>query len=70
VHADWRGKDYGTRLLQAAEAEAVQRGCTLAVVDTHSFQAPDFYRRHGYESYGTVDGCPMGHQHIHLHKRL
>jgi GNAT superfamily N-acetyltransferase len=70
VHADWRGKRCGTRLLNAAEAEAVARGCTLAVLDTHSFQAPDFYRQHGYESYGVVDDCPAGHQHIHLRKRL
>jgi GNAT superfamily N-acetyltransferase len=70
VHADWRGKSYGTRLLNAAEAEAVARGCTVAVLDTHSFQAPDFYRRLGYESYGVVDDCPAGHQHIHLRKRL
>lgn len=70
VHEDWRGKGYGTRLLRAAEAEAVTRGCTLAVLDTHSFQAPDFYRRHGYEVHGIVDGCPAGHRHIHLHKRL
>ncbi len=70
VHEAWRGKGYGTRLLQAAEEEAVARGCTLAVLDTHSFQAPEFYRRHGYEIHGAVGGCPAGHRHIHLHKRL
>jgi GNAT superfamily N-acetyltransferase len=70
VHADWRGRGYGARLLRAAEEEAIARGCTLAVLDTYSFQAPDFYRRYGYEIHGIVDDCPEGHQHIHLHKRL
>jgi GNAT superfamily N-acetyltransferase len=70
VHADWRGKGYGARLLQAAEAEARSRGCTLAVLDTHSFQAPEFYKRHGYAIHGSVDDCPEGHRHVHLHKRL
>lgn len=70
VHADLRGQGYGTRLLRAAEQEAIKRGCTQVVLDTHSFQAPGFYRDRGYEIVGIVDGCPRQHQKIYLKKRL
>ena len=70
VAAAMRGRDYGTRLLRAAEAEARSRGCVLAVLDTHSFQAPKFYARLGYAVVGTVDGYPRGHAQHYLSKPL
>jgi GNAT superfamily N-acetyltransferase len=65
-----RGHGLGRQLLQMAEAEAIQRGCQQALVDTMSFQAPDFYRRHGYEIYGVLDGFASEHHRIYLRKRL
>lgn len=71
VHASLRGQGYGTRLLRAAEEEAVRRGCTISVLDTFSFQAPDFYQKQGYEIIGAVDSYPRPqHQVIYLKKRL
>lgn len=71
VHTDLRRQGYGTRLLRAAEQEAVRRGCTQVVLDTHSFQAPGFYQKEGYEIVGVVDGYPRPpHQKIYLVKRL
>ena len=65
-----RGRGLGTALLQAAEIEALDRGCRQIMLSTHSFQAPDFYARHGFERVATVTDNPMGHDDILMVKRL
>lgn len=70
VRAEERRSGLGSTLLRAAEAEAVQRGCDRVVLSTHSFQAPEFYRRHGYDEVGRADGYPRGHAQILLMKLL
>jgi GNAT superfamily N-acetyltransferase len=61
VHEELRGQRYGSHMLLAAEQEAIRRGCHLAVVDTHSFQAPHFYPKLGYVQCGFVEDSPEGH---------
>ena len=61
---------YGRRLLQTLEQEARAQQCHLAILDTYSFQAPDFYQRLGYEVFGVIDGYPRGYQKVFLKKRL
>ncbi|NGM12350.1 GNAT family N-acetyltransferase [Verrucosispora sp. WMMA2044] len=61
VRADRRGEGWGGRLLAAAEQEARRRGCTEVSVASFSFQAPGFYRRHGYLDTGRREGIPGGH---------
>ena len=70
LHESLRGQGLGSRLLARAEATGRQRGCLLATLDTYSYQSPDFYRRHGYEVYGILDGYPDGHPSILLRKSL
>jgi GNAT superfamily N-acetyltransferase len=70
VHADWRGKGIGRELLVQAEAEAIRRGCHQIVLDTHSFQAPGFYTRLGYQIIGAHQDYPTGHQAFYLEKKL
>jgi len=67
VHESHRGHGIGRALLQAAEAEAIRRGCAQALLLTHSFQAPAFYERLGYVRQATVPNYPQGHaQHVYL----
>jgi GNAT superfamily N-acetyltransferase len=66
----WRGHGLGTRLLALAEQEATRRGCKTVVLDTHSFQAPNFYVKQGYLLTGVVDDYPPGARRYFFHKRL
>ena len=65
-----RGQGLGRQLLLAAEAEALRRGCTHALLDTHDFQAPAFYQKLGYTLIGTFDGLAGGHTRYFMQKRL
>jgi GNAT superfamily N-acetyltransferase len=65
-----RYQGWGTRLMQAAEAEAIRRGCHHAFLDTMSFQALPFYLRLGYTIFGQLDDLPLGHSRYFLQKEL
>lgn len=66
-----RGTGLGTRLLAEAERMARnERGCTAARLETWDFQAPDFYRKQGYEVVCVIPGYPPGITEYTLTKRL
>jgi len=65
-----RGRGLGNALLKAAEDEAVRRGCRQIMLATHSFQAPGFYEKHGFERVATIADNPCGHSDIIMVKRL
>jgi ribosomal protein S18 acetylase RimI-like enzyme len=60
VHPDHRRRGRATALLDAAEAEAARRGCRRVVLFTHGTQAPELYRRRGYDLVGEVPDYPAG----------
>jgi len=70
VKEELRGCGYGHRLLTLAEDEARERGAKNAYMDTFSFQAPDFYKQHGYQVFGELQDFPPGHQRYFLTKQL
>jgi GNAT superfamily N-acetyltransferase len=65
-----RGNGLGRRLVQSAEREAAARGCTVMRVNTHSFQAPGFYRKLGYDEVGFAAGAPSMHGEFFFAKVL
>jgi ribosomal protein S18 acetylase RimI-like enzyme len=70
VHEARRQTGIGSRVLRAAEDTARSRGCRKIVLSTHSFQAPEFYRKHGYNVAGEFSDYPQGYRSIFLEKLL
>ena len=70
VDESHRKQRIGTRLLHEAESEAIHRGCHHVHVDTMSWQAPDFYKKHGYTVIGILPDIPSGNQKYLLMKAL
>ena len=65
-----RGRGIGSELLRAVEDHAVQKRCHVVIVSSHSFQAPEFYARRGYEQIARIADHPVGHANIFFAKRL
>lgn len=82
THRDWlhierlwvaeqaRETGLGSKLMAAAEAEAVHRGCIGAYLNTYSFQARGFYEKLGYRVFGEIPDFPPGHRNLFLLKRF
>ncbi len=49
VREEWRGKGYGTELMQAAEKYGKEKGCLFSAVNTMDWEALDFYKKLGYK---------------------
>jgi GNAT superfamily N-acetyltransferase len=69
IEEAFRGSGMGSRLLRAAEAEAIARGCAHAHCDTFEFQALPFYQNLGYEIFGQLEDYPPGFTRYFLQKR-
>ena len=70
VREDLRGRGMGAGLLTAAEEEAARRGCREMQLSTHSYQAPAFYARQGYEAIGELPGWPGATTRVFFRKAL
>src|SRR3954447_5630620 len=71
VDARHRGSGLGSRLLTEAERIArTDRACHSSRLETWDFQAPDFYRKQGYEVVCVIPGYPPGITEYTLTKTL
>ena len=65
-----RGRQLAARMLEAAEAEAVIRGCHGSHIDTFNPTALEVYLRQGYAPFGTLEDFPKGRTRTFLNKAL
>lgn len=65
-----RGRGIATHLMNAAETEALSRGCRHVFLDTLSFQALGFYQKLGYSEFGRLSGFSGKHDRYWLRKAL
>ncbi len=65
-----RGRGLGSLALRRAEEAGAAAGCTGVLLSTFSFQAPDFYRRHGCAVFGALPGLPPGETRYWMSKRI
>ncbi|MED1116996.1 GNAT family N-acetyltransferase [Bacillus paramycoides] len=70
VSEEYRHEGYGSKLMNLIEEVAIEKECRLINLDTFSFQAPNFYKKHGYTVIGMSEDHPKGHNHYYLEKRL
>ncbi|MZQ86278.1 GNAT family N-acetyltransferase [Paenibacillus sp. 5J-6] len=69
VEEEFRKLGYGLKLLAEAERLARENFCDFIKLDTLSFQALDFYKKQGFEVFGTLENVG-GHTHYYLKKDL
>ncbi|MEU9334992.1 GNAT family N-acetyltransferase [Streptomyces sp. NPDC048290] len=71
VDERWRGGGVGGALLSEAERVArAERGCRAVRLETWDFQAPEFYRKQGYDVVCVIPDYPVGITEYTFTKRL
>jgi len=67
---DLRGQGIGSKILEMAENESRNRGCKYSFVDTFNFQAPKFYKKHGYKEVFALKNYPYTGERYYYTKEL
>ena len=70
VGDDLRGQGIGSKILEMAENESRNRGCKYSFVDTFNFQAPKFYKKHGYKEVFALKNYPYTGERYYYTKEL
>lgn len=70
VSEDLRGHSIGSNILNQAEQTAIERGCKYSFLDTFSFQAPEFYKKHGYKEVFKLENYPVTGKRYYFTKTL
>jgi len=66
----YRGLGYGSKLMLEAEKIAQEHGCIACLTYSFSFQAPGFFQKLGYETFGIDDGYPDPIEEHYLIKKF
>lgn len=69
VSEELRGSGVGSQLLKKLESVVKAKGCRKIILDTYSFQAPEFYAKQGYEEYQSIEGYSDGTVAKHFFKK-
>ena len=70
VQENLRGQGIGSNILNRAEKEARERKCKYSFVNTYQFQAPNFYKKHGYEEVFALKEYPYTGERYYYTKAL
>ena len=70
VSEELRGQHIGSEILKQAEKTARERGCKYAFLDTFRFQAPLFYKKHGYKEVFALENYPITGKRHYFTKNL
>lgn len=70
VQENLRGQGIGSNILNWAKKEARERKCKYSFVNTYQFQAPNFYKKHGYEEVFALKEYPYTGERYYYTKEL
>lgn len=70
VDSAFRSQRLGSQLVEKLEAYAREKQYRLLIVDTFSFQAPEFYKKQGFHEFGVLEDHPEGYSQHFFEKRL
>ena len=70
IKNEYRNKGFGNKLMKEAEKEAKKRKCNYISLDTFSFQAPEFYKKLGFQQVGIETDFPKNYNKYYFRKNL
>lgn len=70
VDEKYRGKGFGSKLLNEAEKIAINLGCDKAQLSTFEFQGRSFYEKRGYKVVGKLEDYPPSSTYYWMSKNF
>lgn len=68
VAPEHRGQGYAMALMKKAEGNAKDKGCLGMILNTVSYQAPEFYKKCGFEEFAEIEPYSGEHKSIYFKK--
>lgn len=70
IAEEYRGAGIGSQLLDIFEEEAKTQVVEKVFIDSYEFQAPEFYKKHGYKVITEIPDFLGGYGKLYLSKEL